>query len=178
MPSKVIREHRPLLSDLVPKLKDVFLDLATHPYPEVANPPGVERRASVAVIIRIRPDYAHWPSDGRYSQRNNAKKSPAVAFDGNKFPSKDRIETFFEQDWVKYGDPEVLFIKRASRVGDRWTGHVALPGGRRDLEDADDEAAAVRESMEEVGIDLSYPNAIAVGNLPQRVVTTSWGKIP
>jgi len=32
--------------------------------------------------------------------------------------------------------------------------------------------------MEEVGIDLGYHNAICVGNLPQRIVTTSWGKVP
>jgi hypothetical protein len=29
-----------------------------------------------------------------------------------------------------------------------------------------------------VGIDLGFHNAIAVGNLPQRIVTTSWGKVP
>jgi hypothetical protein len=29
-----------------------------------------------------------------------------------------------------------------------------------------------------VGIDLSNNNAIEIGNLPQRVVTTSWGKVP
>jgi 8-oxo-dGTP pyrophosphatase MutT (NUDIX family) len=63
-------------------------------------------------------------------------------------------------------------------VGDKWNGHVALPGGKRDPEDEDDQAAAAREALEEVGIDLSPENAIAVGNLPQRIVTTSWGKVP
>ena len=42
----------------------------------------------------------------------------------------------------------------------------------------DDEVTAMREAMEEVGIDLGYHNAICVGNLPQRIVTTSWGKVP
>lgn len=51
---------------------------------------------------------------------------------------------------------------------------MALPGGRRDPEDKDDMAAAVRETWEEVGIELSNKNAIQCGNLPQRLVTTSW----
>jgi 8-oxo-dGTP pyrophosphatase MutT (NUDIX family) len=91
---------------------------------------------------------------------------------------EDKLNAFFEQDWVKHGDPELLFIKRAARIGDKWNGHVALPGGKRDPEDDDDAVTAMREALEEVGIDLSPNNAIAVGNLPQRIVTTSWGKVP
>ena len=79
---------------------------------------------------------------------------------------------------MQNGDPEAVFIKRASRVGDRWTGHIALPGGRRDPEDADDRAAAIRETSEEIGLDLTPNNCIYVGNLPERVVTTSWGAVP
>jgi 8-oxo-dGTP pyrophosphatase MutT (NUDIX family) len=79
---------------------------------------------------------------------------------------------------VQHGTPEILFIKRATRKGDKWTGHVALPGGKRDPEDDSDAVTAVREALEEVGIDLSYTHALAAGNLPQRVVTTSWGKVP
>lgn len=79
---------------------------------------------------------------------------------------------------MKHGDPELLFIKRAARISDKWNGHVALPGGKRDPEDADDAVTAMREAHEEVGIDLSDSNAIEVGNLPQRIVTTSWGKVP
>jgi 8-oxo-dGTP pyrophosphatase MutT (NUDIX family) len=96
----------------------------------------------------------------------------------SEFDFESSLNAFFEQDWVKHGDPEVLFIKRATRVGDKWNGHVALPGGKRDPEDADDQVTAAREALEEVGIDLSPDNAIAVGNLPQRIVTTSWGKVP
>lgn len=79
---------------------------------------------------------------------------------------------------MQHGDPELLFIKRASRVGDRWTGHVALPGGKRDPEDEDDKAAAVREAQEEVGLDLTTEDLIYIGNLPERVVTTSFGSVP
>ncbi len=88
------------------------------------------------------------------------------------------MEQFFSQPWAQEGDPEAVFIKRAARPGDRWTSHVALPGGKRDPEDADDKAVAVRETAEEIGLDLDSPNAFYVGNLPERVVSTSWGKVP
>ena len=69
-------------------------------------------------------------------------------------------------------------IKRAARTGDRFTSHVALPGGKQDPEDADDRATAIRETGEEVGIDLTRPGVIYVGNLAQRIVTAEWGNKP
>jgi 8-oxo-dGTP pyrophosphatase MutT (NUDIX family) len=50
--------------------------------------------------------------------------------------------------------PEVLFIRRAERASDPWSGHMAFPGGRREPTDEDLRATAVRETLEEVGIDL------------------------
>lgn len=50
---------------------------------------------------------------------------------------------------------DVLFIRRSERAGDPWSGHMALPGGRVEPEDAGPRAAAVRETHEEVGLDLS-----------------------
>lgn len=144
--------------ELTSNLHNTLKGLAASPYPFVAGPESIKKRASVALIVRFQPSYSYWP-------------------ESNLSPAKD-LDSFFAQEWVKHGDPEVLFIKRAARKGDRWTSHVALPGGRRDPEDADDQAAAIRETIEEVGIDLSPDNAIPVGNLPQRVVTTSWGKVP
>ncbi|MFT3769362.1 MAG: CoA pyrophosphatase [Minicystis sp.] len=51
-------------------------------------------------------------------------------------------------------DAEILFIRRAERHGDPWSGHMAFPGGRRDEDDASILATAVRETREEVGLDL------------------------
>jgi 8-oxo-dGTP pyrophosphatase MutT (NUDIX family) len=56
---------------------------------------------------------------------------------------------------VRAGEPlEVLLIKRARRTGDPWSGHMALPGGRRDPDDATLLDTAVRETVEEIGLDL------------------------
>ena len=51
-------------------------------------------------------------------------------------------------------DPEVLFIERARREGDRWSGQMAFPGGRVEESDRDLRDTAERETSEEVGIDL------------------------
>lgn len=50
---------------------------------------------------------------------------------------------------------ELLFIERAAREGDPWSGQIAFPGGRRDPEDVDLSATAIRETQEETGVDLS-----------------------
>jgi 8-oxo-dGTP pyrophosphatase MutT (NUDIX family) len=52
-------------------------------------------------------------------------------------------------------DPAVLLLKRAVRAGDRWSGHIGLPGGRRDPGDGDLLATAVRETREETGLRLT-----------------------
>ena len=54
-------------------------------------------------------------------------------------------------------EPRLVVIHRASRDGDPWSGHAALPGGRRDDTDPDLAATARRETAEEVGLHLDEP---------------------
>jgi 8-oxo-dGTP pyrophosphatase MutT (NUDIX family) len=48
-----------------------------------------------------------------------------------------------------------LFIKRAEHPGDPWSGQMAMPGGRNEDFDATYQHAAMRETMEEVGVELT-----------------------
>jgi 8-oxo-dGTP pyrophosphatase MutT (NUDIX family) len=48
----------------------------------------------------------------------------------------------------------ILLIRRAERTGDPWGGHMALPGGRREPADLDLLTTAIRETREEIGVDL------------------------
>lgn len=60
---------------------------------------------------------------------------------------------------------EILFIKRAERAGDQWSGQLAFPGGRADAGDATFLDIAVREAVEEVGIDARNGGRL-IGWLP------------
>ena len=51
-------------------------------------------------------------------------------------------------------DFQVLFVKRAEKSGDPWSGQIALPGGKRDLEDHNLKETVVRETLEETSINL------------------------
>ncbi|KAF3307447.1 hypothetical protein TWF173_003142 [Orbilia oligospora] len=134
---KLCRRHQRFLQDLtVRQVQDVI---------------GPEKRASVAVVIRLRPSSV-----------------PSPPYSGD--DSETRLGRGFNS-----GD---IIIKRSSRAGDRWTGHVALPGGRRDKSDEGDEVTAVRECMEEVGLDLTSEDCLLCGALPQRVIITNWGQKP
>jgi 8-oxo-dGTP pyrophosphatase MutT (NUDIX family) len=51
-------------------------------------------------------------------------------------------------------DLAALLIERAKHPLDPWSGHMAFPGGRHDATDPSLERTAIRETLEEVGIDL------------------------
>ncbi|HEY1480723.1 MAG TPA: CoA pyrophosphatase [Gaiellales bacterium] len=48
----------------------------------------------------------------------------------------------------------VLLLRRATHPLDPWSGHVSLPGGRREEDDPGLLETAIRETREEVGLDL------------------------
>jgi 8-oxo-dGTP pyrophosphatase MutT (NUDIX family) len=49
---------------------------------------------------------------------------------------------------------ELLFIHRAEHPLDPWSGHMGFPGGRAEESDGDLRETAIRETHEEIGIDL------------------------
>jgi 8-oxo-dGTP pyrophosphatase MutT (NUDIX family) len=49
---------------------------------------------------------------------------------------------------------EALFILRATKDGDPWSGHMAFPGGHFEAGDASLRHTAERETWEEIGLDL------------------------
>ncbi len=49
---------------------------------------------------------------------------------------------------------EMLLVKRKEREGDPWSGHMAFPGGRFEKTDGQILHTAIREAMEETGINL------------------------
>lgn len=75
-------------------------------------------------------------------------------------------------------DLELLFIKRAEHEHDPWSGHMALPGGRRNRLDPDLTVTALRETEEETAVAarlasvLGHLDEVAPGNprLPRIVV--------
>lgn len=158
---------------------------------KIPSHPPKYRRAAVAIIIRIRPDHArsahvskprnhqqpHQPHQPHQPQQPSQSKQP---------PHRDAqhpesLDEFFAQPWVQSGVPEILFIERANhRPADhRWTGHVALPGGKQVSSlDEDDQETAARETTEEIGLDLADPTLFrCVGQLDDRELWTSFGRV-
>ncbi|MDX1631237.1 MAG: CoA pyrophosphatase [Thermoanaerobaculia bacterium] len=72
---------------------------------------------------------------------------------------------------------EVLFIRRAEHPEDPWSGHMAFPGGRVDSEDAGPLDAALRETHEEIGLDLQR-RAPELGKLPAIPVIGRGRRLP
>ncbi|RME70145.1 MAG: CoA pyrophosphatase [Verrucomicrobia bacterium] len=72
---------------------------------------------------------------------------------------------------------EVLMVRRAEHPADPWSGHMAFPGGRVEATDESYEAAAIRETREEVGIDLPAC-ARALGRLSELQARSRQGLLP
>ena len=72
----------------------------------------------------------------------------------------------------EHGEPHLVFTKRRDDLK-RHAGEISFPGGRRDPEDSDLTATALREAHEEIGLE-SFEIEV-LGSLP--TYTTSTGFI-
>jgi 8-oxo-dGTP pyrophosphatase MutT (NUDIX family) len=119
------------------------------------------------------------PSSSSASASSPASASASASLSNATPPSTSithALASFFSLPWVARGTPEVLYIKRSARIGDKWSAHVALPGGRREESDENGLYTAMRETWEEVGLDLAEREFLSVGQLDDREITTSLGK--
>ena len=70
--------------------------------------------------------------------------------------SRAAVALVFRDETTGGGDegPELLFIRRSDHPLDPWSGQMAFPGGRHEPRDASLLETAIRETSEEVGLDL------------------------
>ena len=60
------------------------------------------------------------------------------------------------------GDFDLLLVKRVENPSDTWSGQMALPGGKREPKDLSLKDTAVRETLEETGVELSQCQFLGV----------------
>ncbi|KAI9366422.1 NUDIX hydrolase domain-like protein [Pilaira anomala] len=112
---------------------------------------GNVRNACVAAIIRWRPYITdHLPA----------------------YPLPRTPIECLNQSWINdcHGEAEILFIQRASHESDVWSGHIAFPGGKNEVNDKSPLDTVYRECREEIGLDLDTPHFIPLGTLePRRI---------
>lgn len=56
----------------------------------------------------------------------------------------------------------ILFVKRVENLKDPWSGQIAFPGGKRDTTDKTLKDTIIRETAEEVGIDIGTCQILGV----------------
>ncbi|KAI8910091.1 NUDIX hydrolase domain-like protein [Entophlyctis helioformis] len=129
---------------LLRSLSDV---LQGRPPFKLANTAECSKRASVAAVLRLRP-----------RQESQGFTAPVAS-----------VRDLLKAPWAQDAVLEVFYIRRAINPRDRWSGHVAFPGGSNEVGETDKEAAE-RETIEETGLDLRTPEFAYLGELDDREV--------
>ncbi|KAF9498093.1 hypothetical protein BDN71DRAFT_1386480, partial [Pleurotus eryngii] len=162
---------------IIPLVSRALHRIRSTPPRIIASPPTQPRRAAVAIIIRVVP-------------------SPDAAFPAPQLGSSTAPTTlseFFDLEWVNEpkASPEILFLERENTAVNESTNervrssrkvktsvekHVAFPGGRTEEGDEGGLYTAMRQTWEEIGIDLAEKHYACVGQLDDREITTSLGK--
>jgi 8-oxo-dGTP pyrophosphatase MutT (NUDIX family) len=96
------------------------------------------------------------PDVARIARRLAARTPVAVETTGNERYAAIALTLRPSAD----GEPELLMIRRAEFEGDPWSGHIACPGGRMDPSDIDLAHTAMRETLEETGVDIERDGRI------------------
>jgi 8-oxo-dGTP pyrophosphatase MutT (NUDIX family) len=94
-------------------------------------------------------------TDPRFWVLSEALASYAADADDPPPPDPDYIQAAVSLTIRANQGLDLLLIKRARSERDPWSGHMALPGGRRDAVDGSLLDTAIRETREEVGLDLT-----------------------
>ncbi|KAH9853030.1 hypothetical protein C2E23DRAFT_868228 [Lenzites betulinus] len=167
-------------SSIVPLLSLALHRIRSTPPRIIASPATQPRRAAVAIILRVAPPPNHvFPAPPQPSAEGG---SPANV------PAPSLTE-FFQLDWVNApgARPEILFLRRDrpdGTEGGRMSGsgpttretHVAFPGGKTEEGDEGGLYTAMRQTWEEIGLDLAESSYTPIGQLDDREITTSLGK--
>jgi len=74
------------------------------------------------------------------------------------------------------GEPEIVFILRATNPKDPHSGQVAFPGGRVEENDTNLSATALRETLEEIGVRVK--NSQILGMLSSRISRKGYTVVP
>jgi len=150
----------PSISRLIASLQRVAASPAS-----AASMSAFPKRAAVALILRRSRAVEVAAGSDDFTAGSSLAAAPTAPPAAARAPSaRDALE--------------LLFIKRTAHEGDPWSGQVAFPGGKREADDADDVACAVRETREEVGIDLSCEdNFQFLGRLGDRAVFAGGTKL-
>ena len=99
-----------------------------------------------------------------------ALEQPSITLDLPK-ASRAAVAAVFTQDL------DLLFIERAKHRGDPWSGHISFPGGKAETQDQTLLGTAIRETHEELGLQLNGAEVLGwldeittVSGLPSMVV--------
>lgn len=93
-------------------------------------------------------------TDRRFGVMSEALASRASERNAPRAQIGERLETAVSVVVRARDDLDFLLIKRATSERDPWSGHMALPGGRREPTDSGLLQTAERETLEETGVDL------------------------